>query len=154
MWIYLQIGVAVLGVLAKTSFCYSIWIVLLLLKLPLKKVEQQIQYFVLAVWWCFYKMMYQHSQVTAETGHRRCRWYEIWTSVIKVFGWAKWSEVRTVCDLLCFIGFSRNCRWTSLISVYESSWDFTWDLMHTHLDNMLSKVIDWYANCGAESEGD
>jgi len=24
--------------------------------------------------------------------------------------------------------------------------------MLTHLDNMLSKVIDWYANCGAESE--
>jgi len=67
MWIYLQIRVAVLGVLATTSFCYSIWIVLLLLKLPLKKVVQQIQYFVLAVWWCFYKMTYQQSQVTAET---------------------------------------------------------------------------------------
>jgi len=24
--------------------------------------------------------------------------------------------------------------------------------MHTHLDNMLSEVIDWYANCGIESE--
>jgi len=24
--------------------------------------------------------------------------------------------------------------------------------MLTHLDNMLSKVIDWYADCGAESE--
>ena len=134
MWIYLQIGVAVLVVLSTTSFCYSIWIVLLLLKLPLKKVVQQLQYFVLAVWWCFYKMTYQQSQVTAETRTLRCRWYEIWTSVIKAFGWAKRSEVRTVCDLQALQMDIINFRlWKQL--------RHTWDLMHTDLDNMLSEVI-------------
>jgi hypothetical protein len=95
MWIYSQIGVAMLGLWATTAFCYSIWIVLLLWKLTVAKAVQQLWYLFWQLDYAFTKQCTSSLKWLPKQGYWRCRLCEIWTYVIeKVFGWAKWSDVK------------------------------------------------------------